>query len=72
MRANIGWRHGLLLGAFAAVVAVCTERPQAPDTFLAGTSYRLPYSTAFEFHLNDGTRCVAVSSSGGITCEWRK
>lgn len=38
---------------------------------LSVTEYRSPPNFyAYEFHLNDGTRCVTVSG-GGVTCGWR-
>lgn len=41
-----------------------------PGDKLATSTYSVQGQfTVFEFHLQDGTRCVTVNSAG-ITCEW--
>ncbi len=63
-------KYVLLIAAL--LLPACSERQQGAATInnpyvkYEGT----PRAYAYEFHLTDGTRCVAYSDS--ITCEWRQ
>lgn len=53
----------------------CTQQPVPSSKVTPGsTYYDIPYNDVYEFHLNDGTRCVVFSGNkrGGITCDWAK
>jgi hypothetical protein len=62
----------LTLVLFALVLTGCNSRvtPHKEDP-LRVTRYNVKGQfLVHEFHLQDGTRCVAISSNG-ITCQWR-
>ncbi len=60
-----------LLIVCVALLAACVKVPVERQHALAPTLYKLGnIASVWEFHLQDGTRCVYVSSAA-VTCEWR-
>lgn len=73
---NARWPYWLALTC-VCVWALCGCDEQSPQTKPDITfpyryptkHYDLPYVDAFEFQLEDGTRCVYMSQHDGITCD---
>lgn len=63
----IGGGIGLVIGL--ALVKAASPKPVSTLT-PESVHYHTPRVSAYEFRLEDGTRCVVVRG-GGVDCEWK-